>query len=182
MENMSEQARKLAEENVRLAHKAAWDYIKANGRLMRELGWTADDVHSEAMLALCKAAMKYDGRCGKFSTYYIVVFTHGMFQCFRRENASKRKAEHSALRLDAPINGETEKMMAELIMDARPSLEDMIVTRESVREVMDGMSIRDLKVMRLYAAGVSQQKIAEHMGISQSHVCRLLKKFRRRIA
>ena len=80
MRRMTDEERKLVEENMGIAYKMAWDYAKENIALMHKLNWTLEDVQSEAMLALCLTVQRHDPDKGVLSTLMMYVFKYQMFQ------------------------------------------------------------------------------------------------------
>ena len=58
------------------------------------------------------------------------------------------------------------------------AMERMMILRDAI----DGLKVRDWKVLQMELAGYSQEEIARAEGISQSGVSRVLKQVRNRIA
>ena len=179
MVKMTEEARRLAEGNVRLAYKMAWDYIKLNRRAMQRLMWTEDDVVSEAEAALCKAASSYDAEKSSFATYYAHVFNTQMLMAYRRENAVSRAAGLDALRLDAPIRDGEALTVGDTIAD-KERMEEKVIALDTVRRALEGMSERDRRIVQLHSAGLSQVQISARLGMTQSNVSRRLNVMRRK--
>ena len=129
-----------------------------------------EDLYQVGAIGLIKAAKSYDRSRGKFSTLAARCIYMTQANEMRKLQKSKRQAPQSLIYLDAPIkdNGQP---IGDLI--AAPD-QDAIDLRIDVQAVLDGLPERERRIVALRRQGVSQQKIAKRLGVTQPSISRTL--------
>lgn len=183
MTKMTEEQRKLAEENIDLAFRV----LRYKARRLpsyKAIGIEADDILEIAFLALCKAAMTFDADKGyKFSTWFTAVFDNEVKLEIRKINAESRKANLLCDSLDAPIRmgNEMEPLLLRETIPSKQTAQEELMDRQCVREdlaaAVNGLpeEQRELVVLH-YIDNVPQYEIGRKIGCSQPAVWRRLKK------
>ncbi len=155
--------------NVGLAYDALWSYFP----------WLAedDDAKQEALLGLWKAIQRFDPSKGfKFSTYAFATIIGYI------KNYLEQQVTHGGpptVSYDNPIlwpdgGRDDEATYLERLAGSAPDPVEAAVTRATLDEVAPRVSKRRLLVVLLASFGRTQEEIAEHLGLSQAHVSRLL--------
>ena len=177
MRKMTNEERKLVEENMGIAYKMAWDYAKENIALMHKLNWTLEDVQSEAMLALCLTVQRHDPDKGGLSTLMMYVFKHQMFQKWRSANCGKHCGEIGSLSLDRLLDGADRDTFCDVLVDGSEDTERSVIARDTFDRAFRAQSERNQRVVQLYAAGRTQAEIAARTGMTQAMVSRVIRRF-----
>lgn len=166
---MTEQQRRLAEENVNLVY---W--------FIRKHGLDCDEYEGMLMETLCKASIGFDSEKGmSFSTYAVKAFNNSMKMHWREDLAIHRIPKSLIRYLDEKVNIGTgdgkDVFLYDVVEDKRDRIGES-ETRMSIEEFLNTLSVRDLIAFRMAMEGNSQKKIAEKIGRSQSQVSRDLKR------
>jgi RNA polymerase sporulation-specific sigma factor len=172
---LTQQQQKLVEDNVRLVY-----------HVFKNLGETEfvfrnkDDICSEGMFGLVKAAQKFNGSKGiKFATFAARCIWNEMLMFIRRN-----KKFQNEVSLYAPLNADAEGNVLQLI----DIIDDGGAGAEACEAglVLDGLTAfkktlnsDQLRMFEMRAAGYKQRQIADEMGLSQSYVSRVLGKIKR---
>ena len=163
---LDEQQKKLVEQNHNLIYHTLHKY-KLN----------EEEYYDILAIGLCKAAIYFDPKQSKFSTFAIKVMYNEFLQHDRNENANKRKVNKNTLSLNYimrdPKNQDRKCEFGELLTDGREPFMDVIHMN-----LKDILTKQELLVCRLSYDGYSQTQIGEKLGVTQSYVSRLLKKAR----
>jgi RNA polymerase sporulation-specific sigma factor len=137
-----------------------------------------DDIISEGMLGLVKAAKSFDGGKNiKFSTYAAFCIHNQMIMFLRKVNRFIYKDKS----LDEPVSKDDEgnELCLSDILPAK------IIQLDAVAEILDldnflkKQSLRDRKIIKAYAKGYKQKEIAEKINLSQSYVSRIILRFQK---
>lgn len=166
---MLEEQKRLVEENHNLIY-----YTLGNYRLNPE------DYYDILAIGLCKAAMNFDPKKSKFSTFAMKVMYNEFVQYQQRENSEKRKANKNILSLnykvDDPKNEGHMCEFGDLLTDGREPFMDVIHMY-----LPDILTKKELLACQLSYNGYDQTQIGEKLGVTQSYVSRLLKKARTKL-
>lgn len=171
-------------EHLSLAKKMAWKYKK-----FTDLEY--DDVLSICYLAMIKAAEKYDPEKGAWST----IASKYMYYAILRER-DRRKSVQDAVSLES-FNMSNSDGQATSWQELMPDLtesntEDYILDKMLAKDVLANVSKflpakriseRHRQAIAIYVQNpeMSQQKIADIIGVSQATVNRYILKFRERV-
>lgn len=163
---MLDEQKKLVEENHKLIY-----YTLSSYRLNPE------EYYDILAIGLCKAAMNFDPKKSKFSTFAMKVMYNEFRQYQRMENLEKRKANKNTLslnyRMNDPKNEGCTCEFGELLTDGREPFMDVVHMY-----LPDILTKKELLVCQLSYDGYNQTQIGEKLGVNQSYVSRLLKKAR----
>lgn len=139
-----------------------------------------EELISEGMIGLVKAAQTYNPDTSKFTTYAVRVIRNCMVMFLRR----KCKGWGKEISLSTKVLGEKsghEVELEDLIEDEEAVALDEAAIEEGNREFFYGMlkqfPDRIQEVVRSSLRGLRQQKIAVAIGISQAQVSRYLRRF-----
>ena len=163
---LDEHQKKLVEKNHNLIYHTLNKY-KLN----------EEEYYDILAIGLCKAAIYFDPKQSKFSTFAMKVMYNEFLQHDRNENAQKRKENKTTLSLNYIMTNHKNK-------DRKCEFGDLLTDgREPFMEVIhmylpDILTKRELLACRLSYDGYNQTQIGEKMGVTQSHASRLLKKAR----
>lgn len=183
MTKMTEEQRRIAEENIDLAFRAL-RYKARRLPTYKAIGIEAEDILEIAFRALCKAAMTFDADKGfLFSTYFKAVFENELKMELKRLNTVGRRADRLCDSLDVPVkatDGKAPVSRYETIPDKRPTPEERAVKRcerEELAAAVNGLPEEWRKVVVLYYIdNVTQREIGKKIGRAQKNVCMRLKK------
>ena len=163
---LDEQQKKLVEKNHNLIYHTLNKY-KLN----------QEEYYDILAIGLCKAAIAFDPKRSKFSTFAVQVMYNEFLQHDRIENAKKRKENKNTLslnfRIKDPKNESRTCEFGDLLTDGREPFMEVIHMY-----LPDILTKRELLACQLSYDGYSQTQIGEKLGVSQSHASRLLKKAR----
>lgn len=163
---MLDEQKKLVEENHNLIYYALGKY-----RLNPE------EYYDILAIGLCKAAMNFDSKKSKFSTFAMKVMYTEFLQYQRMENSEKRKANKDTLSLNYKVNDPKNEghmcELSDLMTDRREPFMDVIHMY-----LPDILTSKELLVCQLSYDGYDQTQIGEKLGVTQSYVSMLLKKAR----
>lgn len=164
---MTEIQKKLVEEN----HNTIYDYIH------RYLNHDIDTYYDILAIALCKAAISFDeSKCIKFITYCYVVFDNEIRFTNRKKSAKIRRAEEYNISLDSSIKDEEDITLLDIV-HSNYHLEDVTIILQLIRKILSSYSMRDRHIIVSILAGDIQNDIANRVGISQSMISRIYRRF-----
>ncbi|MCE5316631.1 MAG: sigma-70 family RNA polymerase sigma factor [Parachlamydia sp.] len=175
---LTDEQRALVEKNINLAHFAANKYF-------RRFQFEYEDLLSICYYGLIKAAQYFDVSKGfKFSTYAMKM----MFGYIQKE-AYPRKPQIKTLYLEDLLfhDADGKHMDWEQIFSDNASIENEILENVLLEQLAHNelvyLDSRLIKLLQCLIADPhqSQHELAEKMGVSQPHVCRLRNKLRKRI-
>lgn len=125
----------------------------------------ADDLESEAYLALCHAAEHWNPERGKFSTLAVTVIENHL-----KNFAWNRKAL-DLVSLDAPLD--EERALGEVLPDPAPGPDEQCeqaATRDAVRAALQRLPDRDREVMEALLDGHTTAELAQRDGVSRQRI------------
>lgn len=133
-------------------HNLIYWYMHKNGM--------SDDNYDILALALCIAVTKYEPDKGSFSNYFVITAKGLLYKEYRKTLAKKR------------IPKETE------YTDNVHSIANMDESLEFI-EFKEWADKHDSVVLKMRMDGYSQVEIANHLGVSQAQVSRILQKLKK---
>lgn len=136
-----------------------------------------EDIISEGMLGLCKAADTFDESRGvRFSTYAAMCIRNAMLMFIRK--TSKHYPHEVSLNMVIGRDAEDSVLtLADIIEDESQS-EDEIITRIMLKEFEEKQTPKDQRILREIRQGKRQREIGEIVGMSQAQVSRRIRKMR----
>lgn len=162
---------KLITENMRLVYHLYNKLVKTDFIVRNK-----DDLISEGMCGLIKAALSYDHGKSKFSTYSSRCIINQMLMYIRRSKYQGREVS-----LDAPLsldeNG-NELTYADIIPDKRSSVDLVVQTIDmqmKFKHFCKLLPAMQQKIIWLRIKGYKQRQIANKLNLSQSYVSRLIR-------
>ena len=163
---------KLITDNIRLVYHM---YNRLGDGPIKER--YREDIISEGMLGLCKAAAKFDNSRGvRFSTYAAMCIRNAMLLYIRK--TSKYYPHEVWLNMVIGRDAEDSVLtLADAIEDESQS-EDEIITRIMLKEFEEKQTPKDKRILREIRQGKKQREIGEIVGMSQAQVSRRIRKMR----
>lgn len=158
----------LFNQNVKLAYKIAWSY--------KSCGVEFEDVKQMCLLGLWKAVKTFRNDKGvMFATYAVRVMQNEGNQYLRK---NKKHLNNKSLSDKIKDN----IVLEDVIVDPRNNIEEKeryIDNQKYLNRICKNLKTDKQKIiMKLYAKGYSQQKIAKKLKTSQPTVCRIIKKMK----
>lgn len=163
---------KLITDNMRLVYHM---YGKIGDGLIKEN--YKEDIISEGMLGLCKAADTFDESRGvRFSTYAAMCIRNAMLMFIRK--TSKHYPHEVSLNMVIGRDAEDSVLtLADIIEDESQS-EDEIITRIMLEDFEGKQTPIDKKIINELKKGKRQIEIGRELGMSQAQVSRRIRKMR----
>lgn len=159
MQKLTSEQAKLVEEN----HNLIYSYAHTHKLDLEE--W-----YGVLALALCYAASTFTPDKSNLSTWYYVVAGHRVACAYRDKQAKKRIPKSLTVSLSDESNKYENLTLADCIMDNTINLAVALEFKEAFSEI-SGVD-KEIVIMRL--CGLTQQKIAENLGVSPSAISRRL--------
>lgn len=166
----------LFESNINLVYKVYHDRMKqkSGAELLEE------DLIQTGMISLWKACLKFDESRGvKFCTYAYASIYKSMLCLLVREN----KKNSSPVSLFSPtmtVDGKESYTHEEVIPCYKYTVNEFELEKV-IQDVSSELSKNSQKVIDLIRKGNTQQEIAEQLGMTQSNVSKILKRFRKNL-
>ena len=161
----------LAEKNIKLVY-----YIY--GKLCPTFMVTSnkDDLISEGMLGLIKAARSYKEDKSTFATYASACIRNNMLMYMRKlkKFADKEVSLFSICRLSP--KGE-ELLIEDIIEDKRDYIKESS-DNIALMDFIGKQTERDKKILRLYYKGRTMTEIGKELNLSQSYISRIINKIK----
>ena len=126
-----------------------------------------EDMHQEALLGLWRACLTYDKNKGHFSTYAGQCILNQIRYVMR---SLTKQPETVSLSHPVGDNGVT---LEDLIEDPCPGTDEGLI---DLRTFLEGLPQRELKLIQLSAAGLTQEEIGKQLGRSRAWCCRTLRR------
>ncbi|MCR5173344.1 MAG: sigma-70 family RNA polymerase sigma factor [Oscillospiraceae bacterium] len=173
---MTEYQRILTEQHLGLVDRVIRSRIKLSANPLL----TYDDLYQVGCMALCRAAMHYDQKCGTFEAFAYRVVYHAMIDHCRSQNTANA---HTA---DMMPDDEGESIVLRsygkevdydsLVMDGlvRGCLEDC-------RKRYTGVARKGIEAILLKSLGCSTREIADKHGTSVNNVNAWISRARSRL-
>lgn len=151
-----------------------------------------DEYYDIGMIHLIKAVDSYDVNKGyNFSTYAFNCIKYGILIEIRKDNSNKRKINNNTISLDTEINRGSEKESIYLkdFLKSNVDIEKDFLEKESKIELYKSICLLDdieIKAITSYyglygSKRIKQIELAKMLGLSQSKVCRMIKKTENKI-
>lgn len=137
-----------------------------------------EDLISEGMVGLCKAANAYDpNREVKFSTYSSMCIRNEMLMYLRKINrqVNAEVSLHDTIGIDADGR---ELTYEDIIEDESQSV-DYYLVEHIAKEFTESQNPLDRDILKALQEGHKQSKIGEMLGIKQPTVCRHIRKMKK---
>lgn len=176
---LTNEQKKLVENNIPLAH------LLAKRTYHPHIEY--DDAVQLALLGFCYAARIYTPEKGKFTTLAALIAKRIIQKEERKYRHEIAKAVYQGRNIDSNILGQDFGCcsLCELIPDPRQDTYKQAKARIALEEFgsfMRSLNSRDNAVFRYYALfDMTQQEIADKMGLSQPTVSRIIKHLMSRV-
>ncbi len=142
-----------------------------------------DDLTSEGMLGLIKAAMSFDPAKSKFATYATRCILNEIFMFIRKLNKGGPTVSLSTV-VGQSDDGR-EVTIGDMIADNNSSTdefdreEDARIKQQLLSEFLSKRKPRDREVFELMKKGLKQREVANELGLSQSYISRIFKRLKK---
>ncbi len=166
---MTEEQRKIAEQN----HNLIYDFLYKN-----ELN--IEEYYDIAAIGLCKAAMNYNSKRGRFSTL--------AFKCMKNEvnhhisyiNRKKRIPPSHIYSYDILLNTDEDKYNSyiDIIFDGDFDTYEIVEKNISYANFSKELNDREKFIIKCFESGLTQREIGIKLNISQQAVYQRIKKIR----
>jgi RNA polymerase sigma factor (sigma-70 family) len=199
----------LVTENMRLAPYCVRRFM-SRYRIPATLGLDADDLISEAFLALCRAAELWDPSRGMFSTYAMAAMHNWLFNVCKldrqdtpaeadaegaaptddteRREVRRRSSRVELVSLDMPVGDSEDERLMDMLPDTRPLPEEEVLNRRMASELhiaVEELPERDRDVIRGLLSGHNPADLARQFGCSRQRIeqiqSRAYRRLRRRL-
>lgn len=162
-------------------------YVRANG-----LYAVADEVTSDALLALVMLAGKYDpeGSPLSFRDYLSGRLRHRVIDLLRQRTGRSRSTWFGVRQeVRLPVSLDTYRNVDGETVSSGDYIEDpdaseaflALELAETMREAAATLSARQLQIVRLYASGWTMAKIGARLGVTESRVSQVMSDVRARV-
>ena len=186
---LTDDQRKLVDENAGLAYNVASRYIKSNYGLVTRKGLNLEDLIQAALEQLCISAKTYNPDIAEISTYVFnamylkintFVRTYNQIKIPRWDRWSEYEDKDELIAiglgyttsLDQPIGNSdgNDIYYGDLAGEEEVGLGEMELEDLLERTLED----RELQILKMSLQGASQTKISKILGVSQAQVSRIL--------
>lgn len=166
---LTEEQKRMVEENHNLIY---WYCHKYNLDIEEYYGLFA--------IELCKAIQSYDPTKSKLSTYVIRAFWNKHCNWDQAKKRNKRKANENIISLDQKFGKDGEEYKLSDFLTNGKSVEDEIIM---IPLSECGLNDKLMAVinLRIENSNITQQEMADKLGVSQAQVRRYLKSAERKI-
>lgn len=164
MNVMTDEQRKLAEDNIKLVYQIISKYYRSY------LG--DEDIVQCGMIGLCQAATSWDKSKGAFATLAGTCICNQIKEEFR-----KRQKRIDAISLDTPV-GDEDSTLEDFIESDEEF--DLDITDVTTDRFLDKLTKKERMVCDLKLQGYSIREIAKTMGVSHNTIHWYLKMIRRK--
>ena len=168
--------KQLVEENIQLASYVARRFTN----IMRYTGLDYDDLVSLAYMGLCRGARLYDPERSNPSTYLVRCCETTILQELRKWRTRRGSTQVISLESTAWFLDNPAATLGDVVADKDTDVESEAIAHVALRRVMEESTERELTILKLYNLGMSQSAISPIIGVSQSHVSRIIRGIRRR--
>lgn len=168
---LTDDQKKLAEENIKLAYWRANEWAKRLNRI-NCLG----EIKGRCMVGLVKSAKSFDPSKSKFATYSTRCMDNEVRMWLRKNQKRSGTINFSGIHLADDEGNELpiECIVEELQIDAE---ENSLVDSMWLQSCIFELKPLEVTVLYLYYyKDLSQKDVAERIGYTQSYVSRLMKK------
>ena len=166
---LTEEQKRLVEENHNLIY---WYCHKYNLDIEEYYGLFA--------IELCRAVQLYDPTKSKIATYIIKAFWNKHVNFEKRKKRNKRKANEDTISIDQDFGQDGEEAKLSDFLTNGKSVEDEIIMIP-LSELGLEDKLMSVVRLRLENPNITQQEMADKLGVSQSQVGRYLKSAERKI-
>ena len=173
---MTDAQEKLIVDNYQLVHGFVHKYGQS-------FGHEYDESVQIASLGLCYAALKYDEKKSKFSTYAYKCMM-GEFLKLDRFNKAKRR-DFSTISIQTPIQnvkGEESGCLEDIISYDELGFQE-IELKDQIEYALSRFSGKQLEIVKYFIENgkCNQKTVAKLFGVSQSYISRVLSRFKKLI-
>lgn len=168
--------KELFNNNTNLVYKVFHEKIKAK----LENASMEDDLIQIGLMTLWKCCIKYDPERGvQFSTYAYNAIYKSMMCAMVRE---KRKTAF-IISLNKQVNSEVEEcpITYEDIIASPVNVASQVEIDDIVKQIAKTLGKNSEKVVEMIREGHSQVDIAKELDITRAYVCKILKRFRKKL-
>lgn len=163
---LTDKQREFAEKNHRLIYS-----------FLRKYSLPYEEWYGVAAIGFCEAVLKFNPQRGvKFPVFAYHVMLNRVRAVKRDSKAIKRSALVVSLQ-DELYDGIT----IEQTLAYKPDCIDMFI-REDIVNFIGSLTPRHRLILALCAAGNTQKKISEKVGVSQAYVSRIIRKLKKRFS
>lgn len=169
MEKLTKSQRKLVEDN----HNFIYYFLRRHNLSIEE--W-----YDTCAIGICRAAMKFQPEKGfQFLTFAGACLLNEIRQAMRKQKRKGRDTE--CYSLDQAVS-ETEDFTLADTLASPENLEDMALQKIQFRQGFDSLSERERTIfMMSVGSGMPQRVVAEHFGVSQVWVSRVLTRVKKKL-
>lgn len=136
-------------------------------------GLGQDDLYQEGAMALCKAAVTYDGVSAQFSTYATTVVRNHLYNCCKKANTRQRKLPSVSLDIDHTDEDQPPQFLEPSVPDGIDGLLERMDTAELLADCKrrySGVARLGVEAMELQIRGLSGADIARLYGAKPNQV------------
>lgn len=146
--------------------------VRSKAQSMYLLGADNDDLIQEGMIGLFKAIRDYDsGRDASFFTFADLCISRQMYNAVQASQRQKHIPLNSYISLYSQVDresGEGQQLEEMISSQSEPSLEEMVIGKESARvledQIQQELSEFENQVLDLHLIGMSYVQIAKVLG------------------
>ena len=163
-----EYRKRLVEDNIGLAYLA-----------LKKFKLNSEEYFDVAAIGLCKAANTFDTSRGlAFSTYAMFVISNELKVVYRGLTNQKHIPEYAICSYNTEVLEDSDKTFIEYNVQSSQSIENDIVLKLVVQQVVDSLSAKEQCLFNLIMQGYTQYEVARYLNVSQSLVAKVMKKIR----
>ena len=164
MDKLTEEQKEKVEKNHNLIYSFAIKYKL-----------DIEDYYDVLSISLCKAALYFDEtRKNSFSTFAYKIMLNDIRTVARNDRKKQKIGKLIYYQDDTNENHKSDFL--DIIPDDRVNIEDDIIFKFHINEIMNKLSDRDLKILYLLMDGYTQREIGKMINTSQVLVSRTKKK------
>lgn len=175
MEHLTPKQQKLVEDNHNLIYSLAY---KKNINL--------DEFYGDLAIGLCKAAIIFDERKGRFSTLAYTSMYNEYKMRIRRMTAARIVPPDQILSMDIQVQSEDSDAQtttfANLIPDEKVKIEHDVITRLTYESLSKNLKDDERIIMEMLMDGMTQSDISRHFGLSRQCTNNKIRKIRNKLS
>jgi len=150
-------------------------------------GGDHEDLLQEGFVGLLSAIREYDASMDTaFSTYAEVCIRNRLFSAIKAAQRNKHAPLNDSVPFEAPFFERNPDRLLHPISHLQTNPEDLIISRENLRERMDQLSGQlsdfEANILSLYLSGLSYSEMGNQIGKSTKSVDNAVQRIRRKLA